>query len=128
MDFSVFIRKSFLNRNLDNVMKEYDKNQDGKFSRNEILLFINEAKSTLTTIGIFFYTEKQMLNSVFKHLDKDYDEQITTTEFDNYLKENFDLEFNSVKHKKIKDVCEEIELGEKRVKEKKMNINNKLKS
>lgn len=118
MDFSIFINKNFLNKNLNDVMKQYDSNQDEKFSKEEIMLFINDAKSTLTSIGTIFYTKKQMLNSVFKYLDKDKNEQITTTEFDNYLKENFDLEFNSIKNKTIKDVCKEIEIGDARVKQK----------
>ena len=117
MDFSIFIRKNFLNKNINNVMNEYDKNQDGKFSKEEIMVFINEAKSTVTTIGIIFYTKKQMLNSVFKHLDKDKNEQITVEEFDNYLRENFDLEFNSIKDKTIKATCKDIEVGIERVKQ-----------
>ena len=118
MDFSIFIKKSFLSKNLNNVIKQYDSNQDGEFSKEEIMLFINEAKSTLTSLGTIFYTKKQMLNSVFKHVDKDKNEKITIAEFDNYIKENFDLDFDSIKNKTIKEVCREIEIGGARVKQK----------
>lgn len=118
MNFSIFINKNFLNKKLNDVMEQYDNNQDEKFSKKEIESFINDAKSTLTSMGTFFYTKKQMLNSVFKHLDKDKNEQITVEEFDNYLKENFDLEFHSIKDKTIKVACKEIEVGIERVKQK----------
>ena len=60
MNFSIFINKNFLNKNLNDVMEQYDNNQDEKFSKKEIESFINDAKSTLTSMGTFFYTKKQM--------------------------------------------------------------------
>ena len=65
MDFSIFIKKSFLSKNLNNVIKQYDNNQDGEFSKEEIMLFINEAKSTLTSLGTIFYTKKLRFFKIF---------------------------------------------------------------
>ena len=105
MKLESFFKKNFLEKNytINNVLSEYDKNKDGKYSKNEVSIFI---KDSIIGIGTFLFGKRGLTEKSFDWMDKNKDNYITIDEIDSYLQKDFNgLKLNNLRDKDIREAC-----------------------
>jgi len=105
MDITLFFNDKFLKKTVNDVLTTYDKNNDGSYSREEISVFMDEARSSWAILGSIFYSKKKILNDIFKLFDYDNSKEITLEEFDTYLQKEYNLTLDSLKNKDVYTTC-----------------------
>lgn len=125
MNFAIFLKNDFLAKNP--TVKEFlAKNDnengiaDGKYSKNEVNKFIDEA---ISSFGIFLLGKKKISNIIFRDLDKkNKDNHISLEEINIFLKESYNLTIDDIENKTIREACD---IFERKTEEKKKQKNNK---
>ena len=106
MKFESFLKKSFLMKNytINDVISIYDKDKNGKYSKDEVRELIKES---IFDLGIFLGGGKSNLTEkMFKYIDKNKDETITIDEINTYLQKDFKgLKLDDLRQKNVKEVC-----------------------
>ena len=109
MKFESFFKKNFLMKNytINDVLSNYDSDKhdkkDGKYSKKEVSIFIEDS---IIEFGTFLFGKKRLTEKSFKWMDKNKDNYITTEEIDAYLQEDFNgLKLNDLRNKDIREAC-----------------------
>ena len=105
MNFAPYLNKQFREKTLSRVLEKHDKNSDGIYSYEEISQLVKNAKSPLGNFVSIFVPTTKMTKEIFDALDNNKDRNITLEEFQNYLKQEFGLELESIKNKKVDEIC-----------------------
>ena len=109
MKFESFFKKSFLKQNytVNDVLSNYDSDnidkKDGKFSKKEVSIFID---NSIIDFGTFFIGKKRLTNLMFKLMNTNQDEYITIDEINAYLKKEFKgITVDDLRQKDIREAC-----------------------
>jgi len=114
MNFTIFLKKDFLRQNntVKEMLSQYDREggySDGLFSREEALNIITDA---VEPIFARLIGKKNMVNSVFKYLDKDTgkgkDGYISYKEIDDYMQKTYNLKLSQIKGLNIEQASERV--------------------
>ena len=125
MNFKTFLRNDFLAKNptVKSFLSAHDNENviaDGKYSRDEINEFIEEALSPWSTILL---GKKKISNIIFRDLDKkDKDNYISIEEINIFLQDSYNLTLDDIQNKTITEACD---IFERKTEEKKKQKNNK---
>lgn len=108
MLYENFFKQSFLRQNLkiNTILQNYDGNgvgeKDGKFSKEEVSVFIKES---VIPLGTFIFGKKTLTNYMFKLMDTNNDDYITQKEIDEYLQRDFKLKLDELRDKDVVTAC-----------------------
>jgi len=116
MDFTIFLKVSFLlqNRDIKSMLSSYDRDggySDGLFSKKEALNLVNDAVDTWV---LKLFGRKNIIKSIFKYLDKEAgpeqikDGYISYKEIDKYLNDTYNLSLRELEPLNIERACEKI--------------------
>ena len=131
MKYSAFFRDEFLKKNytVQDILTRYDKENgvsDGKFSKSELKVFIDEA---VIPLGTFLLGKKFLTNTVFNLLDNDKaekkDNYITQAELNYYLDKYAETDLEEMKPMTVLEACDFLDIKEAVVKRKKQQEKNK---
>ena len=127
MKYSAYFKNDFLAQNytVQNVLTNYDNENgvsDGKFSKAELRVFINDAASSVAT---FLVGKRFLVNTVFGLLDNNKvgkkDGYITEDEINWYLAKYAESNLDELRPKTILEACDFLDIKEEQVKQKRKN-------
>ena len=116
---SLCIKNEYLNANLSDILRKYDKNEPG-FTKKEMAFAINDVA---TTLGKWAIDKTKYDEKVFDEINTNNDKIASYEEIADYIKKEFGLNFDDLLNKKLKNICEDISKAEKKKKKEKKGLN-----